>query len=36
MKDDESDDEETLPMKDEDGDAHSMRQKSGKSGKKRV
>ena len=36
MKDDESDDEETVPMKDEDGDAHSMRQKSGKSGKKRV
>ena len=36
MKDDESDDEEAVPMKEEDGDAHSMRQKSGKSGKKRV
>jgi len=36
MKEDESDDEEAVPMKEEDGDALSMRQKSGKLSKKRV
>ena len=34
-KDDGSDDEENVPMKEGDGDAHSIRQKSGKSSKKR-
>ena len=34
-KDDGSDDDENVPMKEGDGDAHSIRQKSGKSSKKR-